>query len=463
MHQKPHIQKDDMQQNNFDSSPLRFEMEIILQEFRDLRAEILAKTANEQQTLNYSIALIVATATVIQLEPQIKAITGSDAGVRVLILVISLLFSALGLMYLEQDMYMATTGKYINQVLRPKLKEIIYKATGVEKDVLEWEEFRAESAFRYPKVIAFTFMTSARYALPIFPALISISYYFAHRPNNVISIGENLLFGFAVFVVAATIIIAVIDGMTFLSIDKEKKTDALSNPSTYHVLKRFLHEGYIVPVLTIMLGIFPMAILSLQSGTLWFSPYVDFPLFSIPTIFIGDTILLPWFNFKLYRLLIQTRSFTFNSSFFIKMIISIGISYFINSYTHLMWVSDQYLGFMDTELGKLSIAGIWHLWFSVMQFTVIMLMIWISIDFYNKKDLHTLNSAIKTWQVIVLFTALTIPDFFVRHIFIFKDFNEPQLLIKDFPSFSTLFISTLVFFVLRYAFNKSAAKHLSQT
>src|SRR5688572_33404638 len=99
----------DIQQRSFETSPLRFEMEIILQEFRELRAEILAKNSNEQQIINYSIALIVATATIMQLETQITLITGSETGMRILILIISLLFSALGLMYIEQDMYIATT------------------------------------------------------------------------------------------------------------------------------------------------------------------------------------------------------------------------------------------------------------------------------------------------------------------------------------------------------------------
>jgi hypothetical protein len=426
-------------------------MEIVLQEFRELRAEILAKTANEQQILNYSIALVVATATLIQLEPQITVITGSETGIRVLILIISLLFSALGLMYIEQDMYMATAGKYINQVLSPKLKEIVYKVTSVEKDILEWEKFRIESSFRFPKVIAFAFMSSARYALPIFPALISMVYYFVRRSNNVISIGENLLFGFAIFVALATILIAIIDGMSFLGIDKEKKIDSHSNPPTYNILKRFLHEGYIVPVLTIMLGIIPMTILSFQSGTLWFGPHVDFPLFAIPTIFIGDTIFLPWFNFKLYRLFVETRSLAINRLFFIKILISAGISYVINSYTHLVWVSDQYLGFMDMQLGELSLAGIWHLWFSVFQFTLFVLAIWFSIDSYVKKEFQALNSISKAWQIMVWFSALTVPDFLIRHLVIFKDINKPQQLIKDFTSFSTLILSIFVLLIIRYS------------
>lgn len=440
--------------SNFETSPLRFEMEILLQEFRDLRAEILLRLSNEQQILSYIITLIVASVTIIQFEPQITNITGSDTGIRVILLVTSILFAALGLMYVEQDIYMATIGQYIEQAIKPQLNKIVQNASAEQHFVLEWDKFKTKHAFKPPMVYIFAFLSSARYALPIFPPIILLTYYFFHRLSSTISSGENLLFGFSICIVVATIIAAVIDGFTYLGINKDPATSNETPPFKAHMINRAITKRYYVPVLTVLLGIVPMAALSLSSSTLWFDSKVEFPLFSIPTIFIGDTFLLPWFNYKAFELFAQSKFDHKIKTLTLRIIILSTVSYLLNLYTHSMWVSDSHLGFMDTELGKLSSAGIWHFWFSVFQIVIVLLFLWISFDFYKQKNTAALIDARKTWFIILIFSQLTIFDFIVKHILIFHSENIVQQIVHEINSFSTLFISVSLYLIYGIAIKK---------
>jgi hypothetical protein len=440
--------------SSFETSPLRFEMEILLQEFRELRAEVLLRLNSGQQILNYTITLIIVSVTILQLEPQITKITGSEAGIRIILLAIITLFAALGLMYVEQDMFMAVIGRYIDHVLSPKLNKIVQVTNNEKRFVLGWEEFKINYTFKPPMVYVFSYLSSARYALPIIPPIFLLIYYFTIRPSNFISLGENILFIFSIFTLLTTMTAALIDGFMFLNADKGTMEDTVPTSSVFYILNRINTKGYYIFVLTILLGIFPMLVLSLNSNTLWFGSRVEFPLFSIPTIFIGDAILLSWFNQKAFLLFSQ-----FHINYKIKAIIQrstvvLIVSYFINSYTHSIWVSDSYLGFMDTEFGKLSLAGTWHLWFSIFQFAFVLLFLWISLDLYKQQNLDALIATRKTWFILVLFSSLTIFDFIVRHTIIFQNENIAIKLIEEIGSFSTLIISILVFVLYGVMINR---------
>ena len=52
--------------SNFESSPLRFEYEAHLEEYRSLRAQIVMLTESQMQIINYSIAAIGATGISVQ-------------------------------------------------------------------------------------------------------------------------------------------------------------------------------------------------------------------------------------------------------------------------------------------------------------------------------------------------------------------------------------------------------------
>ncbi len=119
--------------------------------------------------------------------------------------------------------------------------------------------------------------------------------------------------------------------------------------------------------MTIAVGILPLSVFAYWTKTLWLDSRIDLPLSAVPSVWLGDTILVPILNVRIVSFL---RAFfdeygtgarrVFARGFLIALLVSSLIA----GYTHYMWTQDQYLGFIDTQLGSLSIAGWWHLGFT---------------------------------------------------------------------------------------------------
>jgi NADH:ubiquinone oxidoreductase subunit 6 (subunit J) len=160
---------------DFERSPHRFEYEVLLEEYRTIRAEIIERLSNQQQIINFSLGLIAATFAVSQLLPRLDTVDGVFRSLRALYPFLSLLFSAFALMYLEHDVMMAYLGHYINRRLRPRLRDVILQASSHSVDVLTWDVFRGDVHIRIGLATTFhASMSLARYAVMIVPSVMLI-------------------------------------------------------------------------------------------------------------------------------------------------------------------------------------------------------------------------------------------------------------------------------------------------
>jgi len=144
------------------------------------------------------------------------------------------------------------------------------------------------------------------------------------------------------------------------------------------VMINFQKPNITIPLATFCLGFTPMMVLSLLTDSFWFNSPHDFPLVAIPSVLIGDSLFFPIINYKIYSSL-SLISFKKQKSAILATI-SLILSLLINSYSHYLWTQDKYTGFMDTEIGRLSIAGWWHWGYSIIQMFIILYFAFVCID-----------------------------------------------------------------------------------
>ena len=176
--------------SDFENSPLRFEYEVLLTEYRSLREEITIRLSNQQQIINFSIAIIAAMFAITQLLPVIR----SNLIAQLLPLIyplLSIIFSAFALMYADQDFIIADIATYINQHLRQRMQTILDKIPNTNPKVWEWDEYRSKAHYR--KVMASPFyyiMSLARYLVMIIPSIGLIFIYSLSREGTDITVWE---------------------------------------------------------------------------------------------------------------------------------------------------------------------------------------------------------------------------------------------------------------------------------
>jgi len=213
--------------SDFEKSPLRFEMEALIEEYRTLREEIITRLTNQQQIVNFAIALIAAFFAISQLLPRNENIQSLLSSLRPIYPLISLFFSAFALMYIEHDAMMATLGSYISFYLRPQMEDIIKKAGVSSQKVWQWDEFRSEKHFRsFKSAPHFYLMAASRYAITIIPSVGSLIYYWNLRDSSTnITLGENLVFSVAVIVLLWLLLAAFHAGSLYVNFAEQSKID----------------------------------------------------------------------------------------------------------------------------------------------------------------------------------------------------------------------------------------------
>lgn len=212
-----------------------------------------------------------------------------------------------------------------------------------------------------------------------------------------------------------------------------------------------LQIEYLVALLTFILGFLVMLFLSIKLKAFDLSSPYNFPLLTLPSIFIGDALLLPIINYRFYKLLnldsVHNLFKTYSAYFILFLIASLLISVIINFSTHYLWIKDSYTGFMDTMLGKLSIAGWWHLGFSIFQLTIIFVFISFWYLFSLKGMKAPFSYAFDTWKIVLMFTSLSIIDFLIRNLYVFKNNNLLSALKTEWATFITLILSIVIFII----------------
>ncbi|QQR93769.1 hypothetical protein IPJ91_01260 [bacterium] len=207
------------------------------------------------------------------------------------------------------------------------------------------------------------------------------------------------------------------------------------------------------PILTLMFGIVSFFVLSLKDGSFLTNSKVDYPLLAVPTIYIGDLILLPLINYSTAKLVFEYKEFI--KKFFKQwrfkavLFLSLCIATFFNIKTHKVWEGDNFNGFIDMNQ-KLTTAGQIHLVFSIINMFVILFIILISIYAYLNKYKVIFNKTIDIWKYLIAFSSLSILDFLYRYYFM--NFNNEAFglfLKSNSISFLLLYFSLAVFLTLK--------------
>jgi hypothetical protein len=178
---------------------------------------------------------------------------------------------------------------------------------------------------------------------------------------------------------------------------------------------RPLLQKYWVPIVTIFLGVFPLAVLSYLTNSFWIHSTYSRPFLRSISIVLGDSAFIPIFNYYFHRLLLINNNFVRRRKvllFFVFLII-LGINSCIVYSIHKAWTADQYTGFMDLTIGKLSMAGWWHLCFASLQTSLIIffLIIWFVFSKYNKA---AFNIGLSGWRVLTVYFVFGIFDFLIK-------------------------------------------------
>lgn len=173
---------------------------------------------------------------------------------------------------------------------------------------------------------------------------------------------------------------------------------------------------FMVAPLTLFLGVIPMFIFSFQAQTLLPNSGAIFGFFTLPSVFVGDFLIIPFVNRMIYSIFKSGKLICFDSRFVkISCVVSLFIfSVLVMSYLHFLWVSDDKFGFMDLKKGELTVAGWWHLFFSITETFLISLLAMTGIISGIKKDIALYATFERAWILVILFVALSMFDELVK-------------------------------------------------
>ena len=174
----PSIQKDKNQ---------RSELDVHLEEYRNLSDEILNRVDFQQRLLNYQILLvgIIITAGVSFL--RLDYTSSTTISVRYFLLLSPLPFYFLSWSFSNHDIMIVALARYINIDLRPRIKGLIGG-----KDVLRLEDFLREERKQRSKEFGILPTLGEEYLLPlVFPAILIMLYIFTFPYNDLLEITKK--------------------------------------------------------------------------------------------------------------------------------------------------------------------------------------------------------------------------------------------------------------------------------
>jgi len=179
--------------------------------------------------------------------------------------------------------------------------------------------------------------------------------------------------------------------------------------------------GLIVVVLTLLCGFIPFVVFSLLTDSFWPHSRVSVPLTIVPSVLIGDSLLIPLFNRSLYQLM--STGFREVSRITRVRLILFGIGCILITapviiYEHILWTQDQYTGFIDLLPGQLSPAGIWHTCFAVLETGIAVWFLGVSLWWAKDRRRLPRPLLLRTWRLFLMYASLCIFDLAINRVFI---------------------------------------------
>lgn len=218
------------------------------------------------------------------------------------------------------------------------------------------------------------------------------------------------------------------DGVIFI--------DAAVNRKPHLVSAKWAPAIFILA--NVLLAYLPMVLFSLRDNAFfWDAQGVVFPFLSIPSIWLGDLILIPIFNyFSIMWLRTQKDDFRYLLR---VSLVSILLAVLITSTQHWIWVNDQWSGFMDLQHGILSAAGWVHFFYSAIQISLVITVVVVFFATWRRHLIgaFTIVSARQCGIAIIsllVFTSISLCDWYIRNVAILSQTYEAAL-VSDWQSF----------------------------
>lgn len=205
-------------------------------------------------------------------------------------------------------------------------------------------------------------------------------------------------------------------------------------------------------IITFILGFAIFSLLAIFTESFFWSSKYSYPVMKMPSIFLGDALLLPIINQLAFNLF---KKMGYKLSTNLKLIIIIFIiSFFLNYITHFkVWISDEYLGFMDLEYNRLSLAGYWHFLFSVFEMFIIGVVI---VEGFKIMKFHPKlrQDYLRILLLIIVFTSIGLLDSIFKVYFV-NDSNENfkmnlKLIFSNFENYIFLIITSSIYLYYKY-------------
>jgi hypothetical protein len=201
--------------SNFESSPARFEYDLLIEEFRAARAETDNHMNNQHQVINFSLTILAASVGLIQFMSSTPSLMSIPA--RSLYLFGSLICSSFALMYFWHDASVAYLAIFMELVLFPRLETITKQASGSSQPIHSWVEFQYKNRIVNKSLIPLEYgITFGRYVTIIFPGPgLIIAYLVTLPPQSAIPLWESLLLIISVLVSITVILASIYAGWLF--------------------------------------------------------------------------------------------------------------------------------------------------------------------------------------------------------------------------------------------------------
>ncbi len=208
----------------------------------------------------------------------------------------------------------------------------------------------------------------------------------------------------------------------------------------------------LIPVLTFVFGILTFSLFALQTNSFWFYSSVDIPILKLPTLYIGDTLFIPLFNYYLFDLYKKTKAQInykkYSTSFKIFVILALIISLTINYFQHIEWTKDQYTGFIDVKLNMLSPVGWWHMIFASLEMTIMLLLLWIFTIILLEKNVTGFKRSKRLFWIFFIYSSFSILDFIIKERYVVNEANLVKAFLNNYLDIKVFYIG--VFLLVTY-------------
>ena len=225
-------------------------------------------------------------------------------------------------------------------------------------------------------------------------------------------------------------------------------------------LKASLREAWPIVVVSVLFGPLPLAIIAALTNSFWPSSPHPFSYVKFLSIVIGDTLFLPIFNGYAYRLFRNraTAASPASPSLTRYVVGTITLSLAAQYWIHCQWSLDQYTGFMDLVMGRISFGGWWHLVYAGFETATVLLyaFVWITALSVDEK-LYAICRA--GWRWFIWYCVIGIGDSILHRFTVFAALKWGDVLAIEWPNIVKLILALVLMDLFHRVHSRFFIKH----